>query len=586
MIFRPGIARFLFFVLIASTAAGDSLAEGTVRFTPAASNVFRRPVSMCWIDQGKRILVTNRRAGSISLVNITSGTVTEAKIGGRPEQTAWLNFSEHLVTVDGGTGAVFFSSLNEHGLVIEHRVATGHRGSSLAVSHDETLLAVSSVWDRRVSLISTEAVNQEPAHYQLEFEPRLLCFSPDSRLLIVLDAFGGNIAAIDVRGRKIVGAENLDAHNIGGVTFLAEDRFLVTHQILHSDSPTTENNIASGLVIENVFQEVQIKQTKAGSVDFEPMIVGEIGVPSHGAADPACVIVNSKDERFIALSGVGEVAILNSYGVVKERIDVGDRPVDLLLSKDEQRLYCLNNLSETISIINVQNRVVVETISLGGTPKPTTRERGEELFFDGHLSRFGWYSCHSCHRNGHTNGQLADTFGDRTSGAPKRIPSLLGGRDNNPWAWNGSMRSLHDQVQQSGKTTMQGRGFTARETNDMVAYLHSLQQPPAFRPALNNKDRKLIDRGREIYNSTGCVQCHVPPLTYTSDAKYDVGLADEHGQKLFNPPSLNGVGYRRQFFHDGRAEKLRDVFIEYGHELNDALDDDGIDALIRFLQSL
>ncbi len=583
---RLGFFRMFFFGLVVSIVGKQVLGEDTARFAPTADTLFRRPVSMCWADQGEKILVTNRRAGSISVVEIVSGLISEARIGGQPEQTVWLSRNKQLVTVDGKTGEVIFASLNAEGLQILHRVVTGHRGSRLAISEDESLVAVSSIWDRSVSLILTEPDGHVEALYQLEFEPWLICFSPDSKFLIVLDAFGSHVVAIDVRKGKTVGATHLDGHNFGGVVFLSNDRFLVTHQILHSDSPTTENNIASGLVIENVFQEIQIKQTHAGTIVLEPVIIGEIGVPSHGAADPACIVVDQSRHRFIALAGVDEVAILNSLGVVSERIKVGNRPVDLLLSKDKQRLYCLNNLSETISVIDIQNRNVLETISLGGTPSSTTRERGEELFFDGHLSRFGWYSCHSCHRNGHTNGLLADTFGDGTSGAPKRVPSLLGGRDNNPWAWNGSMRSLHDQVQQSGRTTMRGRGFTARETNDMVAFLHTLEQPPAFRPAVNNKDRKLIDQGRKVFNSAGCARCHVPPLTYTSDAKFNVGISDEHGQKLFNPPSLNGVGYRRRFFHDGRVGKLRDVFIEYGHELNDALNDDELDALIRFLQSL
>jgi cytochrome c peroxidase len=78
----------------------------------------------------------------------------------------------------------------------------------------------------------------------------------------------------------------------------------------------------------------------------------------------------------------------------------------------------------------------------------------------------------------------------------------------------------------------------------------------------------------------------VPPLTYTSQESYDVGLADEHGQTKFNPPSLRGVGHNTAFFHDSRARALEDVFQVHGHQLRTPLSDGQVGDLVRFLQSL
>ena len=52
----------------------------------------------------------------------------------------------------------------------------------------------------------------------------------------------------------------------------------------------------------------------------------------------------------------------------------------------------------------------------------TAADRGERLFFDGRLSHDGWLSCQSCHTDGHTNNALADTLGDGSFGAAKRLP--------------------------------------------------------------------------------------------------------------------------------------------------------------------
>ena len=56
------------------------------------------------------------------------------------------------------------------------------------------------------------------------------------------------------------------------------------------------------------------------------------------------------------------------------------------------------------------------------------------------LAHDGWFSCHSCHTDGHTNSRLNDSLGDGSFGAPKRVLSLLGVNDTAPWAWNGGIQ--------------------------------------------------------------------------------------------------------------------------------------------------
>ena len=569
----------------ASGAPRLSCADDLATIWPSApAERWRRPQAMCQLDN-ERVAVANSRGNSISVVHVMTGQLAEFVIGESPQDLIWLQHRQQLGIVTGDNNFLL-ATLHPDRLTIESRIPLGRGAACLAVSGDESMIAVSSIWDREVALIAAGETLQIRARCQLPFEPKLVCFSPDQHILLALDAFAGQMAAINVDTATILGQTELLGHHFGGVILTDEDRFLVTRQILHADAATTGDNIAAGRVIENVVQEILLKREEAQHVKFAPQGIRELGVPSHGAADPADIVMMADGMRAVALEGVDEVALLTPYGLVQKRISVGNRPVDLLIAEQGKDLYVLNNFSESISVIDPETQAVVRTISLGPMPKPSARERGAELFFDGHLSRFGWYSCQSCHVGGHTNSQLSDTFGDNAAGAPKRVLSLLGGRDNNPWAWNGSMRSLHDQVFKSGETTMRGPGFSARETNALVAYLHTLEKPPVFRPARDDADQELIEQGRQVFLRIGCAKCHVPPLTYTSDTVYDVGLVDEHGQRKFNPPSLNGVGYRRAFFHDGRAKRLADVFIEYGHQLNDALAQDELKALLRFLESL
>ncbi len=583
-------SRFIHLSLLAALCSSNFLLAAEIQSRLVLQNSLpmhnRRPASMCWIADGQKLAIANERAQSITLLDPFSEKVLEASIDATPVDLAWLKSREQLAIVDSKSDRVLFVSILPEQLIVQQKVKVGRGARRLCLSPDEKFLAATAAWDRRVSLISLGTDIEIEQTIDLEFEPNIVCFSPDGSLLIVADAFGGELVVLETRTRQVVGRATLHAHQIRGIAFHSEDVFLLSHQILHADEPTTSNNIASGRVLENVVQEFQLNRTSPLTVEIQSLGFQEIGVPSHGAADPGSLQITKNAERFVALSGVGEVAVLNSYGVVRSRIDVGERPTDLLLSPDQQQLFCLNTLSDAVSVIDVETRLVERTFSLGPQPRQRSRDRGEKLFFDGHVSRFGWYSCQSCHVDGHTNSQLADTFGDGNAGAPKRIPSLLGGRDNNPWAWNGTMRSLHDQVLQSGKSTMRGGGFSARQANDLVAFLHTLEPPPASHPPANELDVRLVEQGRKVFERQGCANCHVPPLTYTSDSTYDVGLEDEHGLRKFNPPSLKAVGFRRSFFHDSRAKSLSEVFRDHGHQLDQELSDQELKALIRFLKSL
>ncbi len=227
------------------------------------------------------------------------------------------------------------------------------------------------------------------------------------------------------------------------------------------------------------------------------------------------------------------------------------------------------------------------SIALGPVPPPTPEERGEELFYGRGLSSVIGKSCHTCHVHGHTNYQLADTLSDETTGTPKRIPSLLGTSLTYPWAWNGTVSELDDQVKKSLETTMHVRDFTPQQVIDINAFLHTLAAPPPLQPATDDPaDHAQLSRGQSLFRDLGCVKCHIPQFTYTSPDVYDVGLTDEKGLSKFNPPSLLGVSQGYSFFHDGRAKSLEEVFTVHGHQLDRALADGELADLLRFLLGL
>jgi cytochrome c peroxidase len=199
----------------------------------------------------------------------------------------------------------------------------------------------------------------------------------------------------------------------------------------------------------------------------------------------------------------------------------------------------------------------------------------------------GWMSCHSCHTDGHTMGLRSDNLGDGTFGAPKRTPSLLGVRETGPYAWNGSLATLEEQIRKSVENTMQGpRKLTDEEVSDLAEFLRSLS-PPAGLAELQapGMTPELVERGEVVFADHGCAGCHQPP-TFTSPGTRDVGLVDELGVRRFNPPSLRAVSQRSAFFHDNRAVSLADVFTRWGHQVPEDIPAEDVEALVAFLCSL
>jgi YVTN family beta-propeller protein len=268
-----------------------------------------------------------------------------------------------------------------------------------------------------------------------------------------------------------------------------------------------------------------------------------------------------------------------------ERRRTGRRPTALATSPDGRRIYVVNTSDDSVTVLDVAGFRVRTTVPLGPPVERTTAERGEELFHDATLSLDRWYSCQSCHTDGHSNGLLTDNFSDGAAGAAKRVLPLGGSAEGPPWAWNGSSPSLESQVRKSIVVTQQGEDVADEIVTAIAAYIETLRPVPSLSAARGMIDAEAVKRGREVFSAQGCAECHRPP-TYTSDGVYDVGLDDGRGGRKFNPPTLRGVSQRDALFHDGRARSLEQVLGRFGHGGADALTPAERADLLKFLRSL
>lgn len=599
---RLSAGRFgaLGIALITAVACGSEPDEIS-RHTVAA---VRRPIALVRIQDS--ILTGNRETGSVSILESDSLSVTgEFRVAGRLDDLVAATQSGPLLGVDSRAHELILIDVRQppftgSRLDVAQRATVSRYPVSVVVMPDARLASVASKWSRRLTIVSLLPEGAERIRVTRTID---LPFAPgkqlvlDNRHVLVADAFAGQLAIVDAQSGTIRSRRLLNGHNIRGLTLTADaQQVQLTHQIMLSITATTRSRISWGGVVSNSLHTIPVADllTPAAPVDGRPRsIYGRLyplGEDRNAAGDPAGVASAEDGRTFVALSGIHEVCLKRTDDLELLRREGGRRPTAILFDEQANRLIVANTSDDSISLFEGNSLVELKRMSLGPAGKRTARQLGEELFYDARFSLDGWYSCHSCHSDGHSTGRLNDNFSDHSFGTPKRILSLLGVADTKPWAWDGSETSLESQVRSSIELTMAGPGKGSPAVNEenvaaLAEYLRSLPPAPSVANARGEFDRAAVARGQTVFTRHGCADCHRPPA-FTSTGTFDVGIHDAAGLRTFNPPSLRGLSQRGPYFHDNRAATLRELIDQHDHDAAAALPATEKEDLIQFLKSL
>lgn len=565
---------------------------------PGRVEPHRSPIDLVLLPAG-RVVVANHTSDTVSLLDLRVGKVLdEAPAGRKPAAIAVSADGKEVAVSNHWSHDVTLFALDSNKLVHRATIAVGSLPRGLVFSKNGAELYVAASGDDEI--VTVDLAQQRIARrWPAPREPRTLALSRDGKWLAAASSRSAQVRCWNLQTQQLHWERQIsDAFNLRGLAFTPDGQHVVCAHVVRREFPVTRAHIEEGWVIDSRLTRLPLKADAVpGWLQIALDVRGEAVGDPHGLAF-------SPDGKVLAVaaSGTHELIILRTEnlrwnsdpgdfidgllldGKQHRRIRVGGRPLATAFSQNDA-LIVATYLNDSVQVIEPGLTKTQRSIGLGGPKEPSLARQGEALFYDARRSHNQWFSCHTCHADGHTSGMNFDTLNDDSFGTPKLTPTLRNVAKTGPWTWHGWQKDLHAAVAKSFTDTMYGPPPSKQDVQAVIAYLETLEHPPAPK-----KSDPAIARGGELFaDKAKCARCHRPPL-FTSPDVYDVKL-DSGGSPYegFNPPSLLGLKERGPYLHDGRAATLEDVLRTWHtprHIGGAALTEKEERDLLAFLRSL
>jgi YVTN family beta-propeller protein len=555
----------------------------------AGEGVDRSPVDLVLTPDEEWLLTANQGSDTVSLVHVATGQVrAEVPCGQRPAALA-LTPGGHKVLVSGTySGDLTVLTLDGAKLVPAGRLRLGFEPRGIAVAPDGRLAYVALTTAHAVAVVDLERLEVVEG-IAVGRWPRYLALSPDGRRLAVGANGEGGISVVDTASRKMLYVERFSGLNLGQTQASSDGRYAYFPWMVYRHNPITPNNIRQGWVLASRIARVRLDgPARREAISLDPR--------GQAVSDPHGLAISPDGQWLVCTaSGTHEMLVLRlpglpfqDYGgpgdhihpeLLKDtsrfdRVPLGGRPMAVRCTRDGRRLFVANYLLNAVQVVELPagprpapdgtgpvRAQVVRTIDLGGPKEPSLARRGEAIFYDGRRSLDQWYSCHSCHYEGHTNAVTMDTRNDGRNGNFKVVLSLRHVTRTGPWTWHGWQKDLDAALRKSLTDTMQRPEPTAADVQALTAFLDTLAPPPNPNRNPDGSLPEAARRGEQVFQSdrAGCARCHSGPY-FTDGRIHNVGTGEAGDvYKGYNPPTLLGVYDRVLYLHDGRARTLEEA---------------------------
>lgn len=572
--YRLCLAVVTIVALLVLAALAIGRPEDSAARTLATSD--RSPVDFVLTADEKLLLTVNQGTGSISVVRTETGTiVSEVRFGQRPSAIALTPDGKRVLVSATYSGDVTIFELDGEELRPGRKLHLGFEPRGIAVSPDGTLAYVALTTAHEVAVVNLTKM-EIARRIPVGRWPRYLALSPDGKRLAVGVNGDGGVTVVDTEKRAALFTEDFAGLNLGQMQVSKDGQYVYFPWIVYRHNPILANNIRQGWVLASRIARVRLdKKARRDAISLDPR--GEAVSDPHGLA-------LSPNEQWLvcAASGTHELLVYKLAGLPFQdyggpgdhvdanllknkdrfyRIPLGGRPMAVRFARDGRHVYVANHLLNSVQVVDIVERKVVRAIELGGPKEPSLARKGEAIFYDGRRSLDQWYSCHSCHYEGHTNAVTMDTRNDGRFGNFKTVLSLRNVAQTGPWFWHGWQKDFSGALRKSLTETMLGKEPADADVEALAAYMTTLEAPPNPYRDKDGRTSAVAQRGEQVFHSAkaGCARCHSGD--HLTDGKiHDVGTGEPGDvYKGYNPPSLRGVYDRVLYMHDGRARSLEEV---------------------------
>jgi YVTN family beta-propeller protein len=566
----------------------------------------RSPTDLALSADGKRLVTANHTSDTASVIDVAAAKVlAELPVGKRPFAVAISPDSRRALVSNlrGNTVSVIALNSGADAKVVRE-FPVGHEPRGVVFAADGRTALVALTLQDAVAVVDPEAgkvVKLIPAGER----PWHVARSPDGARVAVSNFKSADVLFIDTAKLEVVRQVKTSGDALRRVTFHPDGGSAWVTHLYPRGSPATKGEIGRGWVIANHISRAPLTKGSrlATALDVNTKAVGD-----------ADGIALSPDGRLtaVAAGGTHELLLLKNEKIVWfefgtpgdfidnstlrdggfRRVELGGRPTGVVFAADGRTCYVANYFDNSVQIVDAVAAKKVGSIPLGGPTEISVERRGEILFNDARLSHHQWYSCSSCHTDGHTSYVNFDTLNDKRYGSGKKTPTLRGVTETGPWTWHGWQKDLVDAAGRSVVESMQGSPIPRADAEAIVAYLATLTHP--VNPN-RNPDGSFTDaakRGQAVFRGekANCARCH-SGRHFTDGLTHDVGTK-ERGDAIpgYNPPSLVAVYDRAPYLHDGRARTLESLLTRHHNpaKLNGKgeLTEQELKDLIEYLKQL
>jgi YVTN family beta-propeller protein len=401
----------------------------------------RSPVDLVLSADERWLLTANQGSGTVSLVEVQTGRVAaEIATGQRPSALALTPDQRFVLVSNTWSGDVAAFRVDwDRGTLEEHsRGETRFEPRGIAVSPDGREAYVALTTEGTVAVLSLPDL-RIAARIAVGRWPRYLALSPDGSRLAVGCSGDGGVAVVDTASRQCLYLEDFLGLNLGQMQVSRDGTYVYFPWMVYRHNPITPRNIQIGWVLASRIARVRLD----GKARREAMSLDPQG---KAVADPHGLAISGDEQWLVcAASGTQELLVFRLPGLpfvdfggsgdhidpllLRDpqrffRIDLGGRPMAVRFSRDSRHVFVANYFANAVQVVDLQERKVDRVLALGSAPEVSLARQGEQIFYDGKRSLDQWYSCHTCHYEGHTNSVAMDTRNDGRFGNFKTVLSL------------------------------------------------------------------------------------------------------------------------------------------------------------------